>query len=99
MDSASPEEYKKHVKVYITVFVSLAILTVATVGASYLKLPVWPAIILGLIIASIKASLVMGYFMHLISEKKIIIAVLILTAIFFVALLIIPALTELNRVS
>jgi cytochrome c oxidase subunit IV len=34
------------------------------------------------------------YFMHLISEKKLIYAVLALTAVFFVALLALPAITH-----
>jgi caa(3)-type oxidase subunit IV len=40
-----------------------------------------------LFIASIKAFLVAGYFMHLLSEKKLVYGVLILSAIFFVSLM------------
>ena len=46
-----------------------------------------------LIVATIKGSLVACYFMHLISEKKLIYAVLALTAFFFVALLALPIFT------
>ena len=53
---ANPEEIKKHVKVYITVFAALAFLTVLTVAASYLKLPLVPAILVALFIASLKAG-------------------------------------------
>jgi len=46
-----------------------------------------------LIIASIKAAMVAAVFMHLISERKVIYAVLILTALFFIILLALPNLT------
>jgi caa(3)-type oxidase subunit IV len=46
-----------------------------------------------LLVATVKGSLVACYFMHLISEKKLIYAVLVLTAAFFLALLFLPVLT------
>ena len=49
-----------------------------------------------LFVATIKGSLVGCYFMHLISEKKLIYAVLVLTAAFFVALLALPVFTHSN---
>ncbi|MEX0821125.1 MAG: cytochrome C oxidase subunit IV family protein [Rhodothermales bacterium] len=66
------EEVKKHVRVYISVFAALAILTVVTVGVGYLHLPILPALIAALVIASIKAGLVAAYFMHLVSEERVI---------------------------
>ena len=83
----------RHVRVYITVFVSLMALTIVTVAISYLHLPVAIAVTVALLVATIKGSLVACYFMHLISEKKLIYAVLVLTALFFVALLALPVLT------
>jgi cytochrome c oxidase subunit IV len=83
----------RHVKVYITVFATLMVLTIVTVAISYLHLPVAFAITVALLVATIKGSLVACYFMHLISEKKLIYAVLVLTAVFFVALLALPSLT------
>ena len=83
----------KHVRIYITVFVALMALTIITVGISYLHLPIAMAVTAALIVATIKGSLVACYFMHLISEKKLIYAVLALTAIFFIALLALPAVT------
>jgi hypothetical protein len=50
------EDIKKHVRIYITVFVALAALTVVTVGISYLHLPTHLAIILALIVATVKGS-------------------------------------------
>ena len=83
----------RHVKVYITVFVALMILTVVTVAISRFHPPVAIAVTIALLVATIKGSLVACYFMHLISEKKLIYAVLALTAAFFVALLALPVVT------
>jgi cytochrome c oxidase subunit IV len=89
----SPEEFKKHLRSYYVVFVALLCLTAITVGVSYLRLNRPLAITLALIIASIKAGLVAAVFMHLISEKKVIFAVLALTALFFALVLLLPSLT------
>jgi cytochrome c oxidase subunit 4 len=83
----------KHVRIYITVFVALMVLTIVTVTVSRFHLPVPIAVTIALIVATIKGSLVACYFMHLISEKKLIYAVLGLTAAFFVALMVLPVVT------
>jgi cytochrome c oxidase subunit 4 len=83
----------KHVRIYIAVFVALMVLTVVTVAIARFHLPVPLAVAAALIVATIKGGLVACYFMHLISEKKLIYAVLGLTAAFFVALLALPVLT------
>ncbi len=71
-------------------------LTIITVAVSYLDLSTPMAIAVALFIATIKGSLVACYFMHLISEKKLIYAVLGVTAFMFVALMILPVLTHSN---
>ena len=86
----------RHVRVYITVFVALMILTVITVAISRLHLSVPLAVTVALFVAIIKGGLVAGYFMHLVSEKKLIYAVLVLTVVFFVALMALPSLTHNN---
>ena len=96
MTSDHAADIDRHVRVYITVFVALMALTVITVAISYLHLPLPIAVAVAMLVATIKGSLVAGYFMHLISEKKVIYAVLILTAVFFVALLALPAITVSN---
>jgi caa(3)-type oxidase subunit IV len=85
----SPEEIKREVRVYLIVFVALAALTAVTVGSFYAlkSYPVSVAIGVALAIALVKGSLVAGYFMHLLSEKKLIYAVLILTVFFFAVLI------------
>jgi cytochrome c oxidase subunit 4 len=86
----------RHVKVYITVFVALMVLTIVTVAISRFHLPVHLAVTVALLVAIIKGGLVACYFMHLISEKKLIYAVLVLTAVFFAALLALPVVTHSN---
>ena len=87
----SPEQIRAEMRVYLIVFAGLAVLTAVTVGACYgLNLPVHTAIIVALIIASIKGFLVAGFFMHLLSEKKVIYGVLILTVVFFIFLMALP---------
>ena len=93
MTSDHAADIDRHVRVYITVFVALMVLTVATVAVSYLDLSIAMAVTVALLIATVKGSLVACYFMHLISEKKLIHAVLVLTAAFFIALLLLPVLT------
>ena len=93
MTSDHAVDIDRHVKVYITVFVALMVLTIVTVAISRLHLSVPVAVTVALLVAIIKGSLVACYFMHLISEKKLIYAVLALTVAFFIALLALPVLT------
>ena len=86
----------KHVRVYITVFVALMVLTIVTVAVSRFHFPVPVAVSVALLVAIIKGSLVACYFMHLISEKKLIYAVLGLTVVFFIALMALPVFTHSN---
>jgi cytochrome c oxidase subunit 4 len=84
----------KHVRTYMIVFGALMVLTVITVAVSYIELTPGPAIALALFIATIKASLVACYFMHLIDERKLIYWVMALTVAFFFFCLLLPVLTE-----
>ena len=88
------EEIKKHVRVYITVFVALAALTIITVAISYFHLPTPWAVLFALLVATVKGSLVALYFMHLITERKIIYWVLAFSLIFFLFLIFLPTLTS-----
>ena len=90
MKSETAEDIKKHVRVYVAVFVALAALTLITVGASTLQVSTGVHIAIALLIAAVKGSLVASYFMHLISEKKVIFGVLIFTVFFFAGLLFLP---------
>jgi cytochrome c oxidase subunit IV len=84
----SPEHIKREMRVYLLVFGALAVLTGVTVWACFgLKLPIHYAVMVALTIATIKGFLVAGFFMHLLSERKLIYGVLLLTVIFFAVLL------------
>lgn len=68
------EEEHHHEPTYgtpILVFLALIALTCITVATAGLKMPVSASIILAMFIASIKASLVLAFFMHLKYEKPI----------------------------
>ena len=93
----SEEEIRKHIRTYMIVFVGLAVLTAVTVGISYLHLPVAMALLVGMIVASVKGSMVVSWFMHLIHEKPIVKWALILTAFMFLVLMLIPFLTTSNQ--
>ena len=94
----STESIQEHIRVYLMVFGALGILTVVTVLASYLEISTSEGIFLALIIASVKASLVAGYFMHLITEKNTIIWILILTVVFFFVMLFLPLVSYTDQV-
>ena len=96
MTSDHAADIDKTVRVYITVFIALMALTIITVAISRVHLPVPIAVSVALLVATIKGTLVACYFMHLISEKKLIYAVLGLTVAFFVALVALPVLTVHN---
>jgi len=82
----SPETHS--VRGYLFVFVALIAGTVLTVWASYVHFPSPEInIAVALAIACTKAFLVAAYFMHLISERKMIYLVLGFTALFFAALM------------
>lgn len=99
MSEHNMDDIKSHVRVYILVFAALAVLTIVTVGASYLDLSTGEAIFLALTIATVKGSLVASYFMHLISEKALISWILILTVAFFFVLMFIPTISFFDQVS
>jgi cytochrome c oxidase subunit 4 len=84
----SPEEVSRHVKIYLTVFIALLIGTVVTVALNYLHFDSKVlTIAIALFVATIKATLVACYFMHLISEKRMIYIIMGFTAFFFVGLM------------
>jgi cytochrome c oxidase subunit IV len=88
----------KQVRGYMVVFMALLALTVVTVGVSYLHLPVHQAVMVALAIACFKASLVALFFMHLISERQVIFVILAFTVAFFLVLMFLPILTNLDHV-
>jgi cytochrome c oxidase subunit IV len=88
MSNHNGHDVRHEVRRYVLVFLALLVGTVLTVGAYYLHLSsIALTVAVALLIASIKAFLVAGYFMHLISEKKMIYGILIATVFFFAGLM------------
>ena len=96
MSASDAETIRKETKRYIGVFVALLVLTVLTVWVAEAQVPVVIAVIVALVIATFKGSLVAAFFMHLSHEKKAIYWILILTVVFFLALMAIPLLWHWN---
>ncbi|MCP4250080.1 MAG: hypothetical protein GY778_23810 [bacterium] len=94
MGTDSIAAIKAHTRVYLLVFGALAVFTVVTVGVSYLDVSVPMAVAIALLIASVKATLVACYFMHLLTERKALYSVLLLCVFFFIALVLLPILTH-----
>ena len=71
MEHGHTEEMLKHIKIYIFIFLSLAVLTLVTVWASHLQVSHTMHIIIALAIASFKAALVALFFMHIRHSTKL----------------------------
>jgi len=89
---------RKETRGYILVFAALLVLTVVTVAVNQLHLGVMASVLLALFIAVVKGSLVAGWFMHLISERRLIYYLLGLTVVFFVFLMFIPLGTNADHI-
>ena len=99
----TPEEIKKHLKLYWKIGYALLFCTVLTVGVTYIPV-IGDNIWLGLGIATFKAGLVALIFMHLNSEKSLIYKVLLYTVFFAIGMIFLtllamydPILSPFNR--
>ena len=97
-DHANHADIDRQVKTYIVIFITLMALTFVTVAISRIHLPTPTAIALALVVATIKGSLVAAYFMHLVSERKLIYWVLWFTISCFVAVMLLPVVTHLDPI-
>jgi cytochrome c oxidase subunit 4 len=88
MSDHSADHFSQHIRRYLFVFYALLFGTLITVGASYIPFGNREVnIAVALLIAICKAALVACYFMHLISERKMIYSILAFTAFFFTGLM------------
>src|SRR5580658_4477919 len=88
VDEQTIHEMQHHIRRYLIVGVALAIGTALTVWASLINFGSREInIVVALVIACTKGFLVAGFFMHLMSEKKMIYSVMICTVFFFAALM------------
>jgi cytochrome c oxidase subunit 4 len=88
MTAQEQADFKHHVRRYLYVFYALLFGTLITVGASYIPFGNHHVnIAVALAIACGKAFLVAGFFMHLISERKLIYGLLAFTGCFVLGLM------------
>ena len=82
------QNWNGYARRYGLVFAAVVGVTLVMVAASYLPLPS-RSLNIALILASacVNASLVAGYLMHLVSERKMIYALLVFTFFFFAMLM------------
>jgi len=81
-------DIRAHIRGYMIVFAALIIGTFMTVWVSYIHFEsVAVTVAIALLIASVKGFLVAAYFMHLISEKKMIYSIMAATVFFFIGLM------------
>ena len=73
------------ISLYITIFLSLMVLTGVTVGAAYVDLGVFNFAV-AMLIATFKASLVVWYFMH-VKYQSSLTKLTVATGLFFLAIL------------
>ncbi len=99
MADNSHHSIEKHIKTYINVFIALGFLTVVTVAVSYLEVSFIEAFFIAMTVATIKGSLVLGYFMHLMTERQMIIWILAATAVSFLILMFLPLISVTDATS
>jgi caa(3)-type oxidase subunit IV len=88
MSEAHPVEFKSYLRRCIYIFIAILCATSLMIGTSFLPHVGWPAkvaMILG--IACANAFVVAGFLMHLLSEKKMVYALLAFTVVFFIGLM------------
>lgn len=86
--------FSEHVRRYLYVFYALIFGTIITVLASFIPFGSRAInVAVALFIACGKASLVAGYFMHLISERKMIYGIMAFTVFFFIGLMFLTVLS------
>ena len=80
------QDIKKEISSYMKVFGALAVLTIVTVAVGSLKFGIGLAVVIAMVIATVKGSLVASFFMHLAHEKKLIYLFLFITLVFLMSL-------------
>jgi cytochrome c oxidase subunit IV len=91
----STEEHRQHIipiSIYVGIWATLMFLTGLTVFVSFIELHDWN-IVLALVIATIKGTLVVLFFMHLYYSSKLT-KVTVIAALFFLFLLLSLSMTD-----
>ena len=86
--SEHPVDFNSYLRRCLYVFLAALCMIFLMVFASFAPIGSWTVKVTGIIaIASVNASVVAGFLMHLLSEKKTIYTVLAVTVIFFASLM------------
>ena len=96
----SPEAPAASARKHAVIMVVLMICTLTMVTASFLPLG-GTGLRIGVVlaVALVEAFLVAGHLMHLLSERRLIYSILVLTAVLFVGLLALPILSQNDHTS
>ena len=86
------KEHGSGIRIYLVVWGALVVLTAVTVAVSYVHLGMMNVVV-ALLVASVKASLVALFFMHLRYENRLVWG-FALTPVFFLILIIAGTLTD-----
>ena len=82
------QDVKKHVQQHVMIAVGLALGSIMTIWTSQTNFGSFSMNVAAtLAIAGVQAFLVAAYFMHLLSEKKVIYCFLVFTAVFFTVMM------------
>ena len=91
-------DLKKDVKKYTNIGITLLVLTVVTVLVSYFHLPLFWAVLVALIIAAFKSSLVASFFMHLVGERPMIGYIVILAGTLFASMIFLLIVSDKDKI-
>ncbi|MBK9137181.1 MAG: hypothetical protein IPM17_00170 [Verrucomicrobia bacterium] len=97
MSDNNSQALQQEARRHLIIFGAVALGTILIVLSSFAPLATGVKIAAVLAVAIAQASLVAGFLMHLITEKRMVISSLVLTAIFFVALIFLPFLSEADQ--
>jgi caa(3)-type oxidase subunit IV len=86
MSDHSPDNFQGYAKRCFTIFGVVMAITLMMVAVHFAHLPTALGIGLTLVAAVVNAALVAGYLMHIVSERKLTIIVLLFTFFFFAGL-------------
>jgi len=96
MNLANTQHHIIPLRIYFRVFIALIILTGVTIGVSFIDLGGFN-MVTALIIAGAKASLVAMFFMHLLYDRKMNLAIFLTAILFLVIFIVFTMFDTMNR--
>ena len=96
--NTDPPNTSQMVGIYKKLFGLLSIITLAGIVAVYFfHIPVWLALVCGLVLIAVKSSIVLGSFKQFLAGRGIIVIVFSLTGILVLGLLLLPLFNHSDR--